>query len=358
MTMSNRDVPLLQIENLCVYYWTQRGPVKAVDDISFTINRNERFGFIGESGCGKTTTIMAILRLIKLPGRIESGRILLNGIDIVTLSKEEMRQTRWSKISLIPQGAMNSLNPVMRVHDQIADTILTHKGAVPNRALREEIGELLEMVQLPANVADMYPHELSGGMKQRVCIAMATALEPDLIIADEPTSALDVVVQKAVMETLIGVQERLDASIILIGHDMGMTAQVVDRVGVMYAGKLVEVADTRALFRNPQHPYTQGLISSLPSIQEKKRGGGIPGLPPFLLNPPANCLFHPRCPHTAEHCKQVTPELLQLRPGHLAACHLHSAPEKFHAPAQASAIGSAEHASRAGADDLSGQVAR
>ncbi|MEZ4733614.1 MAG: ABC transporter ATP-binding protein [Caldilineaceae bacterium] len=321
--MTNHHTPTLQVENLRVYYWTARGPVKAVDDISFTIQRNERFGFIGESGCGKTTTIMAILRLIKRPGKIESGRILLNGRDLLALDKEEMRQTRWNRISLIPQGAMNSLNPIMRVRDQIADTILTHKGEVPKNVLREEIISLLDMVELPAKVANMYPHELSGGMKQRVCIAMATALEPELIIADEPTSALDVVVQKAVMQTLIGVQERLGASMILIGHDMGLTAQVLDRVGVMYAGKLVEVAKVRELYRTPRHPYTQALISSLPSIQAKKRGGGIPGLPPFLLNPPPGCLFRPRCPHAMPVCEQIDPMLLSLAPGHEAACHLY-----------------------------------
>lgn len=329
MTVIADSAPLLQIENLRVYYWTQAGPVKAVDDISFSISANERFGFIGESGCGKTTTIMAILRLIRRPGRIEGGRILLKGSDILTLSGEEMRQTRWNRISLIPQGAINSLNPVMRVRDQIADAIITHRGAVPNRELRERIGDLLETVQLSADVADMFPHELSGGMKQRACIAMATALEPELIIADEPTSALDVVVQKAVMETLIGVQERMDASMILIGHDMGMTAQVADRVGVMYAGKLVEVADTRELFRQPQHPYSQALISSLPSIREKKRGGGIPGLPPFLLNPPQNCLFHPRCPHAIAYCRETPPPMHRVKFGHMAACHLYSAPEQF-----------------------------
>jgi len=330
--MNENHAPALQVENLSVYYWTARGPVKAVDGISFTIEHNERFGFIGESGCGKTTTIMAILRLIKRPGAIESGRILLNGIDILDLSQDEMRQVRWGKISLIPQGAMNSLNPVMRVHDQIADTITTHKPELPTQMIRAHITDLLDMVELPASVADMYPHELSGGMKQRVCIAMATALEPQLIIADEPTSALDVVVQKAVMQTLIGVQERLGASMILIGHDMGLTAQVLDRVGVMYAGKLVEVARIDALFHAPQHPYTQALISSLPSIREKKRGGGIPGLPPFLLNPPPGCLFHPRCPHAMRVCADVTPELRKHGPGHLAACHLYTEEGQTAAP--------------------------
>jgi peptide/nickel transport system ATP-binding protein len=294
-----------------------------VDDVSFTINRNERFGFIGESGCGKTTTIMAILRLIKKPGKIESGQIYLNGYDIAQTSPEEMRQTRWSKISLIPQGAMNSLNPIMRVRDQIADAITTHKEGLSDSLVRQAIDEMLEMVELPSRIANMYPHELSGGMKQRVCIAMATALEPELIIADEPTSALDVVVQKAVMQTLIGVQERLGASMILIGHDMGLTAQVLDRVGVMYAGKLVEVAPIHELFNSPKHPYTQALISSLPSVREKKRGGGIPGLPPFLLNPPSGCLFHPRCPHAFEPCKTITPALRAISPVAQTACHLY-----------------------------------
>ena len=357
MTIAIDKSPLLQVENLRVYYWTQAGPVKAVDDISFTISAKERFGFIGESGCGKTTTIMAILRLIKRPGNIEGGRILLKGNDIVKLSGEEMRQTRWSRISLIPQGAMNSLNPVMRVRDQIADTIVTHRGAVPSRDLRDEIGELLETVQLSADVAEMFPHELSGGMKQRVCIAMATALEPELIIADEPTSALDVVVQKAVMETLIGVQEGLNASMILIGHDMGMTAQIADRVGVMYAGKLVEVAQTRELFRQPQHPYSQALISSLPSIREKKRGGGIPGLPPFLLNPPQNCLFHPRCKHAVDYCQEESPELHRIRSGHMAACHIHSAPEKFESFQTAQSGQPAEKTATAD-DEVAKQAAR
>jgi peptide/nickel transport system ATP-binding protein len=219
---------------------------------------------------------------------------------------------------------MNSLNPVTRVRDQIEDTIITHKGnGVPKEAMKENIERLLDMVELPARVADMYPHQLSGGMKQRVCIAMATALDPDLIIADEPTSALDVVVQKAVMQTLIGVQERLGASMILIGHDMGLTAQVLTRIGVMYAGKIAEIANVEELYGKPLHPYAQALISSLPSIKEKKRGGGIPGLPPFLLNPPPGCVFHPRCPHTTDVCQQVIPPLRELRSDHLAACHLY-----------------------------------
>jgi peptide/nickel transport system ATP-binding protein len=293
-----------------------------VDGVSFTIERNERFGFIGESGCGKTTTMMAVLRLIKPPGKIENGRIILDGRNILEVGKEELRQTRWSKIALVPQGAMNSLNPIMRISDQIEDAIVTHDTGVSKEQAKARIIALLDMVELPERVAVMYPHELSGGMKQRACIAMATALEPQLIIADEPTSALDVVVQKAVMQTLIGVQERLGSSLVLIGHDMGLTAQVLDRIGVMYAGKLVEVGAVQDIYKRPLHPYTQALISSLPSLKEKKKGGGIPGLPPFLLNPPSGCVFHPRCPHVMDICRQKVPELREIQPNHLAACHL------------------------------------
>jgi peptide/nickel transport system ATP-binding protein len=324
--MIDQRPPVLAVDDLQVFYWTRRGPIKAVDGVSFTIQRNERFGFIGESGCGKTTTIMAVLRLIKPPGKIESGRIMVDGRNILEMEKEELRQTRWRKIALVPQGAMNSLNPIMRVGDQIADTIITHDSGVEKEQVKARIIALLDMVELSARVAEMYPHELSGGMKQRACIAMATALEPQLIIADEPTSALDVVVQKAVMQTLIGAQERLGSSLVLIGHDMGLTAQVLDRIGVMYAGKLVEVGVVQDIYKRPQHPYTRALISSLPSLKEKRKGGGIPGLPPFLLNPPSGCVFHPRCSHVMDICRQKIPKLREVQPNQFAACHLFEEP--------------------------------
>ena len=320
--MTDQQSPVLTVEDLQVFYWTKRGPIRAVDGVSFSIQRNERFGFIGESGCGKTTTIMAVLRLIKPPGKIENGRIMLDGRNILEMENEELRQTRWRKIALVPQGAMNSLNPVMRIGKQIEDTILTHDSGVSKGQAKARILALLDMVELPERVALMFPHELSGGMKQRACIAMATALEPQLIIADEPTSALDVVVQKAVMQTLIGAQERLGSSLVLIGHDMGLTAQVLDRIGVMYAGKLIEVGLVQDIYKRPQHPYTQALISSLPSLKEKKKGSGMPGLPPFLLNPPSGCVFHPRCPYVMDICRQKVPKLRESQPNHLAACHL------------------------------------
>jgi peptide/nickel transport system ATP-binding protein len=316
--------PLLEVEDLRVYFGTGRGPVRAVDGVTFTVKQRERFGLVGESGCGKSTTAMAILRLIKPPGRIESGRILLDNEDLIPLSKEEMRQVRWQRIALVPQGAMNSLNPIMRIGEQIGDAITTHEDGMSRQNLDERIGDLLDQVELPVRVADLYPHELSGGMKQRVCIAMATALSPQLIIADEPTSALDVVVQRAVMQTLIEIQEQLGSSLIFIGHDMGLTAQVVNRLGVMYAGKLMEVADIRDIYKEPLHPYTQALIASLPSVKEKRKKVGIPGLPPFLLNPPPGCIFHPRCQHAMEICQRQTPAYRELRPGHFVACHLYN----------------------------------
>lgn len=322
--MNQPSRPLLTVEDLCVYFWTGRGPVRAVDGVTFTVRRKERFGLVGESGCGKSTTAMAILRLIKPPGCIEGGRILLDGEDLLPLTKEEMRQVRWRRVALVPQGAMNSLNPIMRIRDQIADAIATHEEGSTRQEIAARILELLDTVELPPRVADLYPHELSGGMKQRVCIAMATALNPQLIIADEPTSALDVVVQRAVMQTLIDIQEQLESSLIFIGHDMGLTAQVVNRIGVMYAGKLMEVADVREIYKEPLHPYTQALIASLPSVKEKRKKVGIAGLPPFLLNPPPGCIFHPRCPHAMPLCSQAVPEYRELRLGHFVACHLYN----------------------------------
>ena len=320
---ASRTETLLTVEHLRVYYHTRRGPVRAVDDIGFAVQRRERFGIVGESGCGKSTTALALLRMIKPPGRIEQGRLLLDGIDVLALDKEEMRRLRWRAISLIPQGAMNSLNPVMRVRDQIADVITTHEGSRPSSELRGRIEQALNMVGLPRHVAHMFPHELSGGMKQRVCIAMAIVLHPKLIIADEPTSALDVVVQRVVAQTLLDVQEKMGASLILIGHDMGLQAQLVDRLAVMYAGKIVEIGPVEAMFREPLHPYTQLLISAIPSPKEKKTLRSIPGLPPLLLTPPPGCVFHPRCPFAMDICRAKPPVFREVQPGRQVACHLY-----------------------------------
>jgi oligopeptide/dipeptide ABC transporter ATP-binding protein len=266
---------------------------------------------------------MGVLRLVQPPGRIVGGQVLLNGVDLVALNEEELRQTRWRQISLIPQGAMNSLNPVMRVKDQIADGIMTHEGRQSSSALRERILQLLNMVGLPGRAYTMYPHELSGGMKQRVCIAMAIALNPSLLIADEPTSALDVVVQRVVAQTLLEVKARLNVSMILIGHDMGLQAQLVDRLAVMYAGNIVEIAPVKEAFEESLHPYTQLLIASIPSIKKRKPLKVTAGLTHDLRNPPPGCIFHFRCPHVMDRCREIIAPLRELKPEHYVACYLY-----------------------------------
>ncbi|HRW07054.1 MAG TPA: ABC transporter ATP-binding protein [Caldilineaceae bacterium] len=317
---------VLQVENLLVHYHTHAGPVRAVEDVSFALHKGERFGLVGESGSGKSTMVLALLRMLKPPARIEAGRVLLGDTDLMQLSNSQMRAARFSQIALIPQGAMNSLNPVMRIKAQLADTIRYHNrdGNLSQAAIRAHIHGLLESVGLERSVAEMYPHELSGGMKQRVCIAMGISLQPQVILADEPTSALDVVVQRQVMETLGRVQEEIGASLILVGHDMGLMAQFVNTIGVMYAGKLVEVGPVDAIFDDPLHPYTQLLIASLPSLEGKGIFQGIPGITPSLLNPPPGCSFHPRCPQAMAHCRSQAPTLQEVQPGRWVSCLLHT----------------------------------
>jgi len=314
---------LLEVRDLRVHYQTPRGAVQAVNGVGFDLAEGERLGVVGESGSGKSTIALALLRLIRPPGRIESGRIALEGTDLLGLSEEEMRRVRLARIALVAQGAMNSLNPVARVKDQIRDGPRDHGLRLSGRAFDDRVRQLLESVGLRGNVAEMYPHELSGGMKQRVCIAIAISLRPKLIIADEPTSALDVVVQRQVMDTLLAVQADLGASIILIGHDMGLMAQVVDRVGIMYAGNLAEVSRVVPLFRQPLHPYSQLLIASLPTLERKEAFQGIPGLPPSLLNRPTGCAFRARCPRAMERCAVEEPRLRELEPERRVACHLY-----------------------------------
>jgi oligopeptide/dipeptide ABC transporter ATP-binding protein len=314
---------VLRVEDLQVYYHTLGDPIKAVDGVSFELWPGERFGLAGESGSGKSTTALALLGLIKPPGQIEGGHIFLDGLDLLSLADDEMRQARLAQISMIPQGAMNSLNPVMRVKNQIIDGIRDHGDNRPRQELEEWVKDLLDRVGLRQEVVDMYPHELSGGMKQRVCIAIAISLRPRVIIADEPTSALDVVVQRQIMETLRRLQDDLGASVILIGHDMGLMAQFVDRLGVMYAGKLMEVTPVKQAFNDPLHPYTRLLIGSLPSLTRKGEFMGIPGLPPSLMDPPSGCPFHPRCPNVMDQCSQQMPQFKEVRSDHWVACHLY-----------------------------------
>jgi peptide/nickel transport system ATP-binding protein len=314
---------VLNIADLRVYYHTRHGPVKAVDGVSFDLAQGERLGLVGESGSGKSTTGLAILRLIKPPGKIEAGHIRLDGVDVLGLSEPAMRRIRLGAIALVAQGAMNSLNPVMRVGDQIIDALVDHGVQGSRKELADRVGNLFQRVGLSRRDMGRFPHELSGGMKQRVCIALAISLRPKVIVADEPTSALDVVVQRQVMDTLADVQAELGAAVILIGHDMGLMAQFVDRLGVMYAGELVEVSPMEAVYEEPLHPYTRLLIACLPSLEQKGVFAGIPGLPPSLLNPPPGCPFNPRCPYAMERCRVERPVLQQAQRDRWVACHLY-----------------------------------
>jgi peptide/nickel transport system ATP-binding protein len=314
---------VLEVEDLRVYYHTPRGAVRAVDGVTFTVKAGERLGLVGESGSGKTTIALALMQLIRPPGRIEGGHVFVDGQDLIGLSDEQMRQRRLAVIAMVAQGAMNSLNPVIRVRDQIVDALKDHGLRLSKQEQQAKIADLLTRVGLSPRVADMFPHELSGGMKQRVCIAIAISMSPKVIIADEPTSALDVVVQRQVMETLRNVQLDLGAAVILVGHDMGLMAQAVDRLGVMYAGNLAELSDIRAIFEDPLHPYTKLLIASLPSLEQKGVFQGIPGLPPSLLNKPKGCAFRFRCPSAFARCEDVEPRFIEVKPGRWVSCHLY-----------------------------------
>ncbi len=318
------NTAVLSLKDLRVHFFTEEGVVKAVDGVSFDLQPGERLGLVGESGCGKTTMALGLLRMIKAPGRIVSGEAWMDGIDLYSLNYEEMRMARALKIGMIPQGAMNSLVPVLRIKDQIIDALQDHKLGYSKEQLKEISVGALVSVGLPPKVADMYPHELSGGMKQRVCAAIALAMQPKVIIADEPTSALDVITQRQVMETIGRLQEQTGASVILIGHDMGLMAQFVTRVAVMYAGKLVEVGTVRQIFKDPRHPYTRLLISALPMLSRKGVFISIPGIAPSLLRLPTGCVFNPRCPNAMDTCRFNVPKLITMEERRQVSCHLYS----------------------------------
>jgi peptide/nickel transport system ATP-binding protein len=319
MIRSNSEV--LRVDRLRVAYDHPLGVVRAVDDVSFSLRPHERFGLAGESGSGKSTMALAILRMIKPPGRIDGGEVWLEDTSVTQLSPDAVRRLRLAGIAMVPQGSMNSLNPVVRIQDQIGDAIADHGTRLSRHALRERVRDLLGHVGLPPETADKYPHELSGGMKQRACIAIAICLKPKVIIADEPTSALDVVVQRQVMGTLGRVQAELGAAVILVGHDIGLMAQFVDRLGIMYAGRLVEVAPIAEIITAPRHPYTRLLIDSLPSLDRKGGLRGIPGLAPLLRDLPPGCAFHPRCPRAEAHCHSEKPAVRSVGMDATVACH-------------------------------------
>ncbi len=316
---------VLEVEHLKTYYYTYKGIVKAVDDVSFKLKEGESLGIAGESGCGKSTLAYSLLKLVPPPGRIAGGRIIIDGVDITKMSEAEVRsKVRWKKISMIFQGAMNALNPVYTVGYQLAEPLIYHKGYSKKEAI-EEAKKYLQLVGLSPDIVNRYPHELSGGMKQRVVIAMALILEPKIVIADEPTTALDVVVQAQILNLLKKLQKELGISIILITHDLSIIAELADKVAIMYAGKIVEFGPLEKVFLEPQHPYTQALLRSIPRLRgEKSKLEWIPGTPPDLRNPPPGCRFAPRCKFAMDICRREPPPEIQLAPDHRVLCWLYA----------------------------------
>ena len=335
---SQSTQPLLNVRNLRVEYLTENGPVVAVNGVSFSVAKGEIFGLAGESGCGKSTIAHSILRVLRPPAVITGGNIFYKGIDVLDFGEEDQprRQVmnqkgdsmvdldiesfRWAQVSMVFQSAMNSLNPVTRVADQITDVIRTHQK-IGRKEARARAEELMEIVNIDKQRLNAYPHELSGGMRQRMVIAMALALKPDLMIMDEPTTALDVVVQKDILQQIEKLKQQFGFSILFITHDLSLMVEFSDRIGIMYAGELVEMAPAKEILTNPFHPYTMGLLASFPSIRgPKKKLTGIPGSPPDLLNPPKGCRFHERCPYY-QGKEEEAPAFRELVPGHWVACN-------------------------------------
>jgi oligopeptide/dipeptide ABC transporter ATP-binding protein len=317
------------VQNLSVLYNTRSGPVHAVDDVSIDIRKGEILGLVGESGCGKSTLGKAMMRMITTPGEITGGSLWFEGRDLMELSEREMRDIRGGRIGMVFQDPMTSLNPVQRVIEHLSETIQTHEPKVSDQAARARAEELVEQLGIRAERLDDYPHQLSGGMRQRVMIALALALRAGLVIADEPTTSLDVIVEAKFLDLLRELRDEFDLTIVIITHNIGVVAEVADRVAVMYAGRLVEIGDVRAVFAEPQHPYTQGLLRSVPNIELD--GGELyqmGGSPPNLLKPPPGCSFHPRCPVAMPICSNEVPAMQDVRMEQAAACWLYPAQAK------------------------------
>lgn len=313
---------MLEVEKLKMYYETLRGNVRAVDDVTLTVERGDAFGLAGESGCGKTSAALTILRLLPSNARVIGGSIAFDGENLLKMSKDRFRkEIRWKRLSVIFQGAMNALNPVRKIGDLICEAILTHEDISKEEAA-DRAGKLLDLVGIGAERMHRYPHELSGGIKQRTMIAMALACNPDLVVADEPTTALDVIIQAQVLKVMKELRQKLNLSMILISHDLSMIAETCNKCAIMYAGKIVEYGDIFSVFEKPLHPYTKKLIAAFPSIfGEKRKLSFIPGFPPDLLKPPAGCRFHPRCSYAVEMCKKKEPRIIQVDREHYVACH-------------------------------------
>ena len=334
----NNNKPLLEVKNLKTYFYTEDGVVRAVDGVSFEVYPGEVLGLVGESGCGKSVTSLSIMRLISKPGRIDQGEILLDGENLLKLPEDEMIKVRGNRISMIFQQPQTALNPVFKVGDQLAEVLDVHQDLGKDAGWKRAVA-LLKMVGVPdpERRAEAYPHELSGGMAQRVMIAMALACVPELLIADEPTTALDVTIQAQILDLMRDLRREMGTSVILITHDLGVVAEMAERVAVMYAGEIVEQTDVNTLFDQPLHPYTQGLIGSIPILGEiKERLDVIPGSVPNLVNLPPGCRFAPRCQARFKYgctiCAEVKPELEEVRPGHLVRCWLYKDAEGHVAP--------------------------
>jgi len=317
------NATLLVVENLRTYFTLSSGTVKAVDGVSFELHDGEALGIAGESGCGKTTTALSLLRLLPANAKVVGGSVKLFGIELATKSENALRRYRWREISVIFQGAMNALNPVLRVGDQVAEPIVERLG-LPRAEANRRARELLELVGIARDRAADYPHQLSGGMRQRAMIAMALACDPAIVIGDEPTTALDVMVQAQILELLERLREQLGLSLILITHDLSVIAETCDRVMVMYAGRVAEEGPVRTVFSGPRHPYTQMLLAAIPNLDSDKRLlATIPGSPPDLRTPPPGCRFHPRCPMAMDVCREIIPEEVRYADGVRVACHLY-----------------------------------
>jgi peptide/nickel transport system ATP-binding protein len=324
-------VALLSVQNLCAYYRTEiygiSRTVRAVDDVSFNLLPNEIYGVAGESSCGKTTLIKVISGNIKPPLKVNSGSINYHfgayDVDMLHISQEELRRNvRWKEISYVMQGSMSVLNPVRKIIRTFEDIVDTHERITDKKKFLEQTREHINRLGLPTEVLDSYPHQLSGGMRQRVAIALATLFQPSLIIADEPTTALDVVVQRGVLQMIKDIQSTSSNTVLLVTHDMAVHANVADRVMIMYAGRIAEEAPTESIFNAPLHPYTQHLIRSLPMIGERSPKASLRGAPPNLANPPSGCRFHERCPQVMDVCRTEVPDLIPVRENHRVACHL------------------------------------
>jgi peptide/nickel transport system ATP-binding protein len=318
-------MPILKVEGLTTYYKTLRGYVKAAEDVNFELEKGKAIGLAGESGCGKTTVALSILKILPMNGEIVKGKILFKEEDIVPLSENEFREKiRWKGISIVFQGAMNALNPVYTIEDQIVEAIGIHEKKVTRREAVKRAEKLFELVGVEPSRLRNYPHEFSGGMRQRALIAMSLACNPDVVITDEPGTALDVIIAAQVFKLMKELKDRLNLAMIMITHDLSIIAELCESSLIMYAGRGVEFADTVSVFKKPLHPYTQGLIEAFPSIKsERKKLTSIPGQPPNLLNPPLGCRFNPRCKYAMTTCKAEVPVFKEVSTGHYVACHLY-----------------------------------